>query len=234
MTLKKDWLIDFQGDSHIKVTVANAESVLSEGVSNVEVKTLYRNKVIQDTVLVPGIKTNLLSVSKIAEKGHCVVFNERNCTIYSDDNIVATATKMKDLYVLNTCQESVYMSKGQSTNRYSEIVEEIKAARDKRKNGILLLAKDCRHLKRFDVIYFGNNEKLINAIEESNSEIKYYCRVGEMFDIIECAHHKLGHKKEKAMEVELKRNYANITREVINAYLNLCEPYTLKKKAKGK
>ncbi|KAJ8896183.1 hypothetical protein PR048_001526 [Dryococelus australis] len=26
-------------------------------------------------------------------------------------------TKMKDLYVLDTCQESVYMSKGQSTNR---------------------------------------------------------------------------------------------------------------------
>ncbi|KAJ8875458.1 hypothetical protein PR048_023353 [Dryococelus australis] len=55
-----------------------------------------------------------------------------------------------------------------------------------------------------------------------------------MFDTIECAYHKLGHKKEKAMDVALKRKYSNITREVINEYLNLCEPCTLKKKAKGK
>ncbi|KAJ8878698.1 hypothetical protein PR048_019283 [Dryococelus australis] len=81
-----------------------------------------------------------------------------------------------------------------SDDSHNEIVEEIKAARDKRKNGIPLSAKDYRRLNRFDVICIGDHEKLINATEESNSEIKYYCRVGEMFDIIE-----LGHKKEKAI-----------------------------------
>ncbi|KAJ8877516.1 hypothetical protein PR048_021971 [Dryococelus australis] len=35
MTPRKDWLIDFKDDSHIKVTVAKDESVLSEGVGNV-------------------------------------------------------------------------------------------------------------------------------------------------------------------------------------------------------
>ncbi|KAJ8887620.1 hypothetical protein PR048_013837 [Dryococelus australis] len=42
-------------------------------------------------------KSNLLSVSKIAEKGHCVVFDHKKCTIYSEDNIVATATQRRDL-----------------------------------------------------------------------------------------------------------------------------------------
>ncbi|KAJ8896617.1 hypothetical protein PR048_001961 [Dryococelus australis] len=92
ITTRKDWLIDFKDNSQIKVT-ANDESVLSEGVCNVEVKTLYGNKVIQDTVLIHGIKANLLCVSKIVEKGHSVVFDERKCTIYSDDIILATATK---------------------------------------------------------------------------------------------------------------------------------------------
>ncbi|KAJ8892730.1 hypothetical protein PR048_005311 [Dryococelus australis] len=73
-TPRKDWLIDFEDDCHIKVTVANDESILSEGVCNVEVKTLCGNRVIQDTVLVPGIKANLLYVSTITEIGHRVVF----------------------------------------------------------------------------------------------------------------------------------------------------------------
>ncbi|KAJ8873382.1 hypothetical protein PR048_027018 [Dryococelus australis] len=37
--------------------------------------------------------------------------------------------------------------------------------------------------------------------------------IEEMFDIIECVHHKLGHKNEKAMEVKLKRKYSNTARE---------------------
>ncbi|KAJ8896243.1 hypothetical protein PR048_001586 [Dryococelus australis] len=36
------------------------------------------------------------------------------------------------------------------------------------------------------------------------------------------------------MEVALKRKYYTITRQVINAYLNFCEPCTLKKMTKGK
>ncbi|KAM0724672.1 KRAB-A domain-containing protein 2 [Formica fusca] len=121
-----------------------------------------------------------------------------------------------------------------SGDRYNEIVQDTKEAREEKRNGISLSAKDYRRLKRFDVISIGDNEKLIHATEESHSEIKYYCRIEEMFDIIESAHHKLGHKKEKAMEVELKRKYCNIAREIINAYLNLCQPCALKKKAKGK
>ncbi|KAJ8886273.1 hypothetical protein PR048_012482 [Dryococelus australis] len=40
MIPKKDWLMDLKDDSHIKMTVTNDESVLSEDVSNVKKKVI--------------------------------------------------------------------------------------------------------------------------------------------------------------------------------------------------
>lgn len=115
-----------------------------------------------------------------------------------------------------------------SDDRHNDIMHETKEAREKKRNGASLSAKDYRHLKRFDIISIGNNEKLIHATEESNSKLKYYYRIGDMFDMIESAHHKLGHTKDKTIETELKRKYFNMTREVPNAYLKLCQSCALK------
>ncbi|KAJ8893370.1 hypothetical protein PR048_005961 [Dryococelus australis] len=71
-----------------------------------------------------------------------------------------------------------------SNDRYNEIVEEIKAARDKRKNGIPLSAKDYLCLKHFDVIYIGDNVRLINATEESYSEIKIIVESGKCLTLL--------------------------------------------------
>lgn len=53
-----------------KVTVANNQKVAACEHGNVHIKSGNKSKVISDIILVPELKTNLLSVSKIVEKGH--------------------------------------------------------------------------------------------------------------------------------------------------------------------
>uniref|UniRef100_A0A1B6JRL1 Integrase zinc-binding domain-containing protein n=1 Tax=Homalodisca liturata TaxID=320908 RepID=A0A1B6JRL1_9HEMI len=118
--------------------------------------------------------------------------------------------------------------------RYEEIISEVKEAKQKRKNGQSLMSKDYRRINRFDVINIGDKEMLIEKTTEEMTDIKYFCRIDQMYDTIHSAHLRVGHKKEKAMEAELKKKFCNITREVIKIYLDLCEPCALKKKSKSK
>lgn len=55
-----------------------------------------------------------------------------------------------------------------------------------------------------------------------------------MFNGINTAHLKIGLKKEKAMEAELKNRFCNITREIIKINLDSCESCTLMKKKREK
>lgn len=118
--------------------------------------------------------------------------------------------------------------------RYEEIISEVKDAIEKRKNGLSLTSKDYRRINRFDFINIGDKEMLIEKPTGETADIKYFCRIDQMYDTIHSAHLRVGHKKEKAMEVELKKTFCNITREVIKIYLDLCEPCALKKKSKSK
>lgn len=118
--------------------------------------------------------------------------------------------------------------------RYEEIIREVKDAIEKRKNGLSLTSKDYRRINRFDVINIGHKEMLIEKPTGETTDINYFCRIDQMYDTIHSAHLRVGHKKEKAMEVELKKTFCNITREVIKIYLDLCEPCALKKKSKSK
>lgn len=119
-------------------------------------------------------------------------------------------------------------------SRYEEIIREVKDAIEKRKNGLSLTSKDYRRINRFDVINIGHKEMLIEKPTGETTDINYFCRIDQMYDTIHSAHLRVGHKKEKAMEVELKKTFCNITREVIKIYLDLCEPCALKKKSKSK
>ncbi|XP_054267157.1 KRAB-A domain-containing protein 2-like [Macrosteles quadrilineatus] len=147
---------------------------------------------------------------------------------------------MKDSF--NTKPEELMSKKDGLTSRnflieeqrYEEIIGEVKEAKDKRRNGQSLSSKDYRRINRFDVINIGDKEMLIEKTTGEMTDIKYFCRIDQMYDTIHSAHLCVGHKKEKAMEVELKKKFCNITREVIKIYLDMCEPCSLKKKSQSK
>ena len=122
-----------------------------------------------------------------------------------------------------------------SDERYLEIVNETKVALQRKRDGLELSSKQYRRLKRYDLLTIGEKDKLVNKEHLGNqSGLIFYCATSEMYDIIHTAHLQIGHKREKAMENEIKNKYFNVTREVIHIYLDLCQSCALKKKAKSK
>ena len=122
-----------------------------------------------------------------------------------------------------------------SDERYLEIVNETKVALQRKGDRLELSSKQYRRLKRYDLLTIGEKDKLVNKEHlENQSGLIFYCATSEMYDIIHTAHLQIGHKREKAMENEIKNKYFNVTREVIYIYLDLCQSCALKKKAKSK
>ncbi|KMQ85317.1 retrovirus-related pol polyprotein from transposon tnt 1-94 [Lasius niger] len=60
------------------------------------------NVKLEDTMFVPALRNNLMSVSTITDKGYTVVFDKKRATIKRKDGSTAlTATKKNQLYVVN-------------------------------------------------------------------------------------------------------------------------------------
>lgn len=111
LCVRKEWLKDFEQNGNYKVTVANNESVTALGIGNAIVSTPNGQKTISNVVCVPELKTNLLSVSKMVENGHTVIFDKSGCKIYDDEDCkvegvaAVTASKSNGLYRLDVSNE---------------------------------------------------------------------------------------------------------------------------------
>jgi len=104
----------------------------------------------------------------------------------------------------------------------------------------------------------GDTQKLkeSGSGENDESNIRYYCKREELFDVLEAADVNIGHKRTRGerhcfvcdsqkhslylflfnfcfflsvMEADLKKKYCNVTVQVIDVYLALCEHCQLKK-----
>lgn len=91
-----------------KGKVANGDSVFSTGGGNISIDLKTRKiSEISDVLCVPELKTNLLSVSAMINKGFTVLFDTDGCKIFDEvDNklkgdIVATATQVSGVYKLD-------------------------------------------------------------------------------------------------------------------------------------
>src|SRR5215510_1286681 len=90
------------------------------------------------------------------------------------------------------CNRSVFLD----NERYDNIKREVEEAKILRKNNQPLTSKHYRRLKRYDVIKIGDTQKLIESGsgENDDSNIRYYCKMEELFDVLETAHLNTGHK----------------------------------------
>ena len=64
----------------------------AQGKGDVVISTKYGVKTINDVMYVPDLKTNLLSVSKITEKGRVVLFTSSCCHVYDEADFVYKGT----------------------------------------------------------------------------------------------------------------------------------------------
>ncbi|XP_060857765.1 KRAB-A domain-containing protein 2-like [Metopolophium dirhodum] len=83
-----------------------------------------------------------------------------------------------------------------------------------------------RRIKRFNVLEFGDTKKLVTRGEP----VKYYLPMEDIFDVIDLSHIAVGHGGRDRLKVETSRKYANITTDMINIFLSLCETCQKKKK----
>lgn len=102
---------------------------------------------------------------------------------------------------------------------YKKIINEVLEAKH-RKNKTSL---DYRRLNRYDIIKVGEVNKLIFPLHRSeNNEVKYYLHNDEIYDVLEKSHKETGHGGLHKMIYYLKNGYVNISRPVIQLYLNNC------------
>ena len=86
MSKRKDSMTNYCDDVKSTVTIADKSTMSGVGVGNVDVDIVCDNKSVEKTVTdvlhVPDCTANLLSVSKIAEKGKILIFDDKKCYIY--------------------------------------------------------------------------------------------------------------------------------------------------------
>jgi len=82
-------------------------------------------------------------------------------------------------------------------DRYNNILRELTEAQILRKNNQPLTSKHYRRLKMYDVMKIGDTHKLTESGsgENDDSNIRYYCKTEEKFDVLETAHTNIRHKR---------------------------------------
>ena len=79
---------------------------------------------------------------------------------------------------------------------------------------------------KYDVLEIAGIEKLVRK----GTDVMYYCTTEELYRLIKTAHSGIGHGGIHITYKELKKQFANISREVIKLFIQLCEQCILKKK----
>src|SRR3954470_18962107 len=62
-----------------------------------------KNPLIENVLLVDGLKHNLLSISQLCDKGYKVLFDKNACRLYDSDmtNIIAKDYRKSNIYMIN-------------------------------------------------------------------------------------------------------------------------------------
>lgn len=118
MTREKNMFINLDNGC-TQVSVADNTKILSEGSGDVKLDIAVNGcsepVVLKNVMYVPNLSSNLLSVSKITDKGLIVVFDDLKCTVYCKSNfkisgnVIVTGNKSEGLYVVDrpVVQDSV-------------------------------------------------------------------------------------------------------------------------------
>ncbi|KAK7573634.1 hypothetical protein V9T40_010825 [Parthenolecanium corni] len=115
--------------------------------------------------------------------------------------------------------------------KYSELIKQVKFSKNKCAGKT---SRDYYLLNRYDVLSIADEEKLITPITDSSEPVKYYVSADEIFTILRETHSQIGHGGRNRMMADLKKKYVNITAEMAQIFINLCEICQKKTKAPKK
>ncbi|KAI5399654.1 hypothetical protein KIW84_064835 [Lathyrus oleraceus] len=94
MTGKKEAFINIDSSFGSKVKLKNGEHVEVKGKGSIGVITKQGSKVIHDTLYVPELDENLLSIGQLLEHGYSLNFENRECRIFYSKRRNVVVVKM--------------------------------------------------------------------------------------------------------------------------------------------
>lgn len=105
VTAQKEWLINVRNSNLPDIMVANETILPVEKEGEINIRTVTdkgkHDITIKDALYVPGITTNLLSVSQLIKKGNKVIFGSRGCKVYNQKgHLIAEADEINNVYKL--------------------------------------------------------------------------------------------------------------------------------------
>lgn len=112
MTSNRNWLQNVQETSSSVITASNGKlTVVSKGTVKLNVQIGNKQNTVnaEDVLFVPELATNLLSVSKIINKGHKVIFTKRGCIIKDAHGRTKAQARLEGgMYRLQIAEEVAY------------------------------------------------------------------------------------------------------------------------------
>ncbi|CAG2256746.1 unnamed protein product [Mytilus edulis] len=105
--------------------------------------------------------------------------------------------------------------------RYRETIGNVKKAKLSSKKTAL----QRYFLRQYDILSVAGIEKLIRK----GDIFFYYCTVDELYPLIRTAHSGIGHGGIHKTYKELIKQFANISREIIRIFIQMCEQCILRK-----
>ncbi|KMQ83527.1 retrovirus-related pol polyprotein from transposon tnt 1-94 [Lasius niger] len=122
MTGNKDWIRNAQVMSTTVTTASNEKLIAAAKgtvILNMKVNGEEDSIPVEEVLHVPNLTANLLSVSKIVEKGHTVTFRKEGCIIKDRTNkIKARAYLRGGVYIIDTKQKEAYATRTEILSKY--------------------------------------------------------------------------------------------------------------------
>lgn len=81
-----------------RVELGNGQVVESQGKGTVAVQSPNGTKNIQNVLYIPSLRKNLLSVAQMISDGYSLIFKNRSCCIFDQNNRLIVEVKMIDKY----------------------------------------------------------------------------------------------------------------------------------------
>ncbi|GMF20880.1 unnamed protein product [Phytophthora fragariaefolia] len=108
MTPHRNDLFEYKDlDSKIEVTIANVKKIRVVGTESVRLTDIDGKRIkMIDVLYIPGLGRQLLSVSRLVERGMSVEFQKKSCTIWNKSKAIASGKKVGKTYVLD-CEKDM-------------------------------------------------------------------------------------------------------------------------------
>uniref|UniRef100_H3H572 Polyprotein n=2 Tax=Phytophthora ramorum TaxID=164328 RepID=H3H572_PHYRM len=108
MTPHRNDLFEYKDlDSDVEVTIADGKKIRVVGTGSVRLTGIDGTRIkMIDVLFIPGLDRQLLSVSRLAERGMIVEFQKKSCTIWNKSKAIALGKKVGKAYMLD-CEKDM-------------------------------------------------------------------------------------------------------------------------------